>query len=296
MAHKHIAAGLRKGLGLVVVCAALVTAGCARSATPMSLARFRDAYIAEIHRQEPAATVKVVAENELEVTLPGGGDNDALLDNAYAFYRQDPAQLKAVLGHFVGALFSGEAEAVYTARQLLLLVRPASYLQAEARLLGDDPKHLGPPLSRPIAGDLIAIVAVDQPTTYIYPPASSLRAALKLDDAAIWKRAMANTRRKLPGLPPDKGDKAIASMVSGEGVSSSMLVVDPEQWDAPAEQVGGPPVVAPVAKDMLIVTHLGDLGGVRALRKMAAQEADDPDGLTQQLFVRRNGGWEVLAP
>ena len=55
-------------------------------------------------------------------------------------------------------------------------------------------------------------------------------------------------------------------------------------------------MVAPVAKDLVLLTHLGDARGVAAVRKMAAESANDPEGLTNQLFVRRNGAWVVLPP
>jgi hypothetical protein len=32
------------------------------------------------------------------------------------------------------------------------------------------------------------------------------------------------------------------------------------------------------------------------LRTMAAKGAGDPDALSQQLFVRKSGDWEVLSP
>jgi hypothetical protein len=79
------------------------------------------------------------------------------------------------------------------------------------------------------------------------------------------------------------------------GLAASLLV-EPDYWDSSALQTHGPPVVAPVAKDIVFLTHLEDRKVVRAMRKAAAASADDPDGLTTQLFVRRNGAWEVLPP
>jgi hypothetical protein len=77
---------------------------------------------------------------------------------------------------------------------------------------------------------------------------------------------------------------------------ASSLLAEPDIWDTPAMQVGGAPVVAPVAKDMVLLTHLDDTKGIAGLREVAAKGAGDADALTQQLFVRRNGAWEVLPP
>jgi hypothetical protein len=172
-----------------------------------------------------------------------------------------------------------------------------SYAQAHAAMVAGSPeaaKH-GPLLTRSIAGDLVAMVVVDQPTTYQFIPASTLRAELKLDDAGIWSRALANTRRKLPAVPggDDKGE--VTTLSTGQGLAASLLA-EPDYWDTPALQEGGPPVVAPVAKDIVFLSHLGDTRVVAAMHKAAAASVDDPHGLTTEVFVRRDGAWEVLPP
>jgi ketosteroid isomerase-like protein len=274
-------------LSLALVIAIVAAGGCARAARPMSMASFRDAYVAEVRAEQPSASMKVVADDVVEVTKPDQQTFTAYLDNAYAFYRQEPGQLRSILKHYVGELLAARGDTAFTAEQLRVLVRPASYLSITA---ADKPL-----LSRPVAGDLIVIVAVDEPTKYLYPPAAQLRATLKLGDDAIWTRALGNTARKLPGIPAQDGKKSIAALTTGEGLAASLLA-EPGYWDTPALKVGGPPVVAPVAKDMVFLTHLGDASGVAAVRKMAAESVNDPEGLTDQLFVRRNGAWEVLPP
>ena len=56
---------------------------CARAATPMSMAAFRDACVAEIHRQRPDVKVEVVAQDELSVSAHGRKIS-AILGDAYA--------------------------------------------------------------------------------------------------------------------------------------------------------------------------------------------------------------------
>ena len=263
----------------------------------MSIADFRDAYAAAIRRAHPDAQVKAVADDELEVTLAGGnGEHDVFVDNAYNFYRADPTQLDAILARYVAAAEEAQRPETDDPSQLVVLVRPRSYLERVTRLQqGSRHRGVTAPLTRPIAGDLLAFVAIDHPNTYDFPPADRLRAELKMDDDAIWTRALANTAKHLPGLPRPSRTKAIATLMSGDGLGSSLLA-EPDIWDAPTQQKGGAPVVAPVAKDMVLLVHADDAEGVAVLRQLAAKDAGDPDGLTQQLFVRRNGAWEVLPP
>lgn len=278
---------MRLALGLALAIALIAASGCARAAEPMSMAAFRDAYVAEIRKEFPSVTVKVVSDDVVEVTAAPQRTATAYLDRAYALYRQHPSQLSAILKLFVGNVVAINGNPSFTAGQLRVLVRPASYLT---------PSGLGKQLLyRPLAGDLIALVAVDEPTKYIYPPADELRATLKMGDDALWARALENTDHKLPGVPSDAGEKAVAAFTTGEGLASSMLA-EPRLWDTPALQSGGPIVVAPVNKDLVFLVRLGDAGRVAALRKAAAESAKDPDGLTTQVFVRRNGAWEVLPP
>jgi hypothetical protein len=261
--------------------------GCGRSQTPMSMAGFRDAYVAELRKEAPKAGVNVVADDTVEVTFGPGRAATAYLNNAYAFYRQDPGQLDAVLKRYVAQALAVRHEEPVTIAQLRVLVRPRSYL----------PPGAAPdegPLYRPLAGDLITLVAVDQQTSYAFLSAPRLRDALKLNDEAIWERALRNTDRDLPGVPPDAGKKAIATFTTAKGLAASLLA-EP-RWDGSELQANGPPVVAPVAKDMVVLTRLGDVGAIAALRRVAAATAKDPDGLTDQLFVRRNGAWQVLPP
>jgi hypothetical protein len=280
----------------VVFAALALSAACAKGGPIMSMRAFRNAYVAEIRKERPSDTVAVVSADELRVQSPSGGDSEAFIDNAYAFYRQNPDQLQAILEQYVGTLAAAASPVPYTAEKLLVLVRSTNYLAAlYAAQARSGQADSGPPYTRPIAPGLTAFVAEDQPTTYFFPPAEVLRSALKMDDAAIWSRALANTRRKLPGSPPAKANGALVALTTGEGLAASLMAV-PDYWDAAAMQVGGPPVVAPVGKDMVLVTHLSHPSGIAALRTLARKSVDDPDGLIDQLYVRRAGAWEPLAP
>jgi hypothetical protein len=280
----------------VLVALAALMPGAVACAAPqlLTMAQFRDAYVAELAREYPDDTVTVTGEDQLQITSPLAQVWTAYLDNAYKFYRQDPAHLTDILKRYISIMGETAAEPQISADKLIVLVRPASYAQTQLSMAAAPGQpDFGPLLTRPLAGDLLAFVAVDQPHTYSFPPASVLRKALRLDDAAIFQRALENTERRVRG--PASPPPGLFVYTTGAGVASS-LVAESDFWDQPGMQIGGAPVIAPVAKDLVIVAHADDASSIASLRKAAAQSATDPNGLTSDLFVRRSGAWVLLPP
>ena len=92
---------------------------------------------------------------------------------------------------------------------------------------------------------------------------------------------------RLPSGKPD-GDQQQPPYFLSYSVSDASYVGIRAQYGALVESTANRIRVADVQ------VRLGDPKRVAALRKAAARSAADPDGLTSQLFVRRNGAWEVL--
>lgn len=147
-------------------------------------------------------------------------------------------------------------------------------------------------LVRPIAGGLVAIVAVDGPDAYEFLRASILRSRLELDDAAIWSRALANTSAAIP-FKPQKLVPGQPARLAHDGISSSLLA-DDAFWNAPAMTAQGPIVMAAPNRDEVFLILASDQRMIAAIRQELARVADDPDTLFARLLVRRNGRWEVL--
>ena len=53
-------------------------------------------------------------------------------------------------------------------------------------------------------------------------------------------------------------------------------------------------MVAVFARDVIFLAPLKDTATVGRLRNLMAGVRDDPNGLTNDLVVRRSGRWEVL--
>lgn len=52
--------------------------------------------------------------------------------------------------------------------------------------------------------------------------------------------------------------------------------------------------MAVFGRDDLFVAALSDAAAIKVMREGMTEIRDDPNGLTSDLLVRRNGRWEVL--
>jgi len=264
-------------------------AACSGGGKVLSRQEFRDAYAEAIKHAAPGVTVTPVAGDALEVRR---GDKDparARIDNAYAAYRANPRDLDEILGHYAKLVADAvDNEPTYAAEDLVVLVRPTTYAKGDPAL-GAVEGPDGEPLTRPLAGDVLLIVAADRPDSFVLPAAGDLRERLKLDAAAIWTRAAANTHARLKGPAPTS---KVDIVTTGEGIASSLMAQD-DYWDSPAMKARGETVVSPIGRDRLVILHGPTADEVAAWRRTAAED-DREDLLSQSLFVRRGGKWEPL--
>jgi hypothetical protein len=142
-----------------------------------------------------------------------------------------------------------------------VLVRPTTF--------SPDPDDAArPKLSRPLGAGLMAVVAIDAPANYIYAPAEDLRADMKAEDAAIWAKALENTRRHLTKRPRPPAMGRPVTFTTGEGMASSLLFED-AFWDSPEMTAAGPLVVSPMGKDFLMLALQSDAGRWRRCEKFS---------------------------
>lgn len=253
----------------------------ASAQAPVDLITFRDRVAAEIRRQQPQASIVLLGRAGLRVTLPGDEPREQSLERGYAVYREDPGRLDELVGVYSRSFLP----VPITPQSLRVLVRTGAS-NPPPGLAGDRG------LVRPIAGGLLAIVAVDGPDAYEYLRASVLRSRLRMDDAAIWARALANTRAAIP-FKPQKLIPGQPARLEHGGLSSSLLA-DDAFWNAPTMTAQGPIVVAAPGRDEIFLILASDQRMVAAVREELARVADDPGTLFPRLLIRRNGRWEVL--
>ena len=270
--------------GWVLALAILAGSAPAWAQPQIDLLEFRDRVAAEVRRQQPEAKIILLGRVGLRVVLPGQEPKDQSMERAYALYRDDPGRLDELVKSYARSFIP----APITAQSLRVLVRQEAS--------NPPPGPAGPAdrgLVRPIAGGLLAIVAVDGPDSFEFLRGSVLRARLRMDDAAIWSAALANTHAQIPYPPRRLPRGQPAGLESGKGLSSSLLV-DDGFWNAPTMTAQGPIVVALPQRDEIYLALLSDQATVAALRSELAKVADDPNTLFPKLLVRRYGRWEVL--
>lgn len=255
----------------------LALAACSPAKAELTPAQFQDRVVAAIGRSHPKAKVDRIDENTLQVHYDGASEPEVInLRRAYALYQGTPTELGAIVGQLARPR---EPFDISSADDLVVLVRPATF--------GADAE-----LARPLAGGLVAVVAVDSPQRYAFVPGETLRTKLQLSNQAIWDRALENTRRLIGFKPIEISLGRPAAISTQAGLAASLLAFD-DYWNS-AERTDGPLAVAVFGRDDLFVATVSDAKAIEVMREGMAEIRDDPNGLTNDLLVRRNGRWEVL--
>jgi len=243
--------------------------------TLLGLDEFRMAVRNEMLRRHPAATIKDVADDELDVD--GGFIN---VSRAYAYYRERPRELDFFVHQLAESIFIELHDA--QPDDLILLVRPESFNPD-----GDDDAT---GLTRSLPGGLITVVAVDTPTRYVFSPADELSKELGLSRDDIWARARSNLLARLDVTPPTYKSGRVVTIKTGTGLASSLLAVE-EFWDHPNLANLGDLVVSPIERDQLIIAKSDETELIASMRRLAAG-FETPEFLCDRLLLRRNGAWE----
>jgi hypothetical protein len=262
----------------------VISAGPSLAQQLISLIEYRDRVAAGIRQQQPDAKIVLLGQTGLRVTPPGDEPKEQSMEQSYALYRDDPGRLAELLNRISRSFIPTPI----SAQSLRVLIRTE---RSNPPAGATGPSDRG--LVRPIAGGLVAIVAIDGPDSFEFIRASRLRARLGLDDAAIWARALANTKAVIPYTPRALTAGQPARLESGKGLSSSLLV-DEAFWNSRVMTRQGPVVVALPQRDEIYLAPLSDTRTVQGLREALANVADDPNTLSSHLLVRRNGRWELL--
>ena len=275
------------------VLAALVLSGAAFATEPESIEDFRAAYIAALNEASPGVQVEVVSSFTLAVTPQGGTASTVILDNVYSEYRRSPGARQDLIGRHVRLILT-EPTAGQQVNQgdLVLLVRSQAYVseaqQTAAATL----------ITRPFAGDMVLVLALNRPESFHMPPAADIRRAITTDERMLWRIAIANTRR-LAGryeFTPVEGVEGVLYLQPAESLGPSVLL-DEALWGRPQIRALGPEVVVLLLRSGVVLTGAANAAGLEMMQRMSQATADELPLLSPQLFVRgRRGAWSVHAP
>lgn len=264
--------------------------------------QFRDLVVARLEAANPDFKVKVLSIDELEVTGVGEGEIQMYLGNAYRQYLSDPSALDEVIARFVGVAVSATAaqaeDAPLALADLRLLIRPAGFLDEVRKMRARSGKPVldtDLPVSRPLAGDLVALLGLDHPQSYSYPPRATVEEALPSADA--WTRALANTDAAVGEIRTEALRDGVAMVTTDSGLAPSLLLLD-EIWARAPLKGQGDPIVVVFSRTALLLGHEGDPASIEALVVILKTELAfaGNDLVSDQLFIRRHGRWEVFDP
>lgn len=249
----------------------------------LSYEAFEQRVAAEIIQTYPGASVKPREGRTIAIKPPNQPEFTYSLARAYAVYAGAPAELPTIVGNLVSGLAEKPPA---SAKDLVVLVRSSL----------DTPVRAEPGrrvLRRPLAGNLTLFMAEDRPDSFAIPRAEELTAELQMDETAIWEVALRNTRAKLDFQKAPLRAGRVVELASEDGLAPSVLALD-EFWESPELTSGGPVVVAVFARSVIYLALESDRELVGRLRELMEANRDDPNSLTGQLLVRRDGRWEVL--
>lgn len=269
----------------VLVALAITTPSMANPLTPL---QFRNQARAAVERLLPGAKVRAVDERTLRIKLPGGGRDDEvqmMLDGAYDRYLLDPGARDAILEQMVRVLVSANTAPLATQDNMVILLRPADYLQAS---------DLGAvkALTRSFGEGFMEIVALDIGETFRVVGVEDLLPVVKGEDA-IWRKAAENTRARNAVYDVAQPTSGVWTISSASSLAP-YFVMSPDLWAANGVMIKGDPVAVFLERNLLLLADGGDKDLMKGLPIFLNKVKAEPGTISTTMYIRRNGAWSVL--
>jgi hypothetical protein len=269
----------------VAVSLALALANPALADRVLSKVQFRDRFVREIHQIAPDVAVKVISEEQVEISKPGEDTVSSYLFNAYGEYLKDQPALDPLIERYARlAIASMQPAGAIQIKDLVILIRPRAYLdvlRAER-------------VTRPLTGDLVEVIAINAPEAFQIPTLEQLSKSLGAPDDTLWVHALENTKVLIGACSATKLSEGVTDLQCNPGFASSVLLLD-EMW-VHGKLPGRGAAIVLVGKDDLLIAHAGAPKSIAALTGFLAAHADDPSFLSATLLVRTGDGWATYAP
>jgi hypothetical protein len=272
---------------LLALAMLVATAAAPVSDAPLSALQFRDA-TAAAWRDRYGTTPEPAGPTSFDAKLPDGKAVRVYIDNAYQLYLQDPASLDAVIARHLQGLADSDETATADLDQLVIIVRPTTYLTDSAAPGADLSKSLP---TRPFAGDLSLFLAVDSPTTIRTASTDDL-ARWRIDTAAAWQRAYANIKPRVGPLQMFRlrDDNGASGIGAESGLAPSVLAL-PQMCGPEAAEGDNSQVVLVVSRDAFLFGVPGDADSMaRFWREAKAAIAGDAT-LSLTPVTCKKGAW-----
>ena len=272
-----------------VVLLLLVVAVPAGARDLLSEERFTEAFARVLQDQAPDLTVQRTGPLHLTGRDAAGKEFQALLDNAYKTYRQDPEALDEIVNIYTAGLIeTWRADDVIDPTRIVPVIKDAAYIPEIGAAMASRGADAGwQPAHDVYNSELVILYAEDTERSIRYMTEEELA---KSGFAADGRRAraVANLKAQLPGVQAQGAD-GIYRLMAGGDYDVSLLLFD-KFWESGQLRVKGEIVVAIPARNVLFVTGSEDPKGLTALRNVIAEAfSTESYTLTDRLFVYRNG-------
>lgn len=261
----------------------------------MNPPQFTEEFAKAISLASPSTKVVKKAALELQLTSAAGKASTVFLDNAYKEYLLDSKALKDVIQRYAASSLEARDDAAKIDRtRIIPIIKDRRWLTEIALSLKS--RGVTKPVDHVVEDlneELVIVYAEDSPKNIRYFAPKDLD-AIGVSRTDLRATAVNNLRKILPKIEIHKGQ--VVSMVTAGGDFEASLLLFNELWSDGTFQVDGDIIVAIPARDLLIVTGSKTPGGISRMRELSSKYVQQSSyGLTDTLFVFRNGKFEVLA-
>lgn len=276
---------------LALICA-VTLAGCgpAQASPEMSREAFRDAFAQKAEMAMPGVKAEALDSATLKITWPDGTHDRLSTATAYEYYEKDPQRSDELMDILLASVREANEETPASRDNLVIIVRPAG---AKVELRGDRVDIVS--ISKPLAGDLIQILAVDSEASIRYAGRDDLT-ELKLSEAEAWKLGLSNLSMRMGKLEarPLEGAEGLLGVGSESGLGPSALLGPPPC--GPGTDMPEGQLALVMARDFFAVPANDQEASLAVFWAMARHEATSPEAFSRTAITCKGGRWIPIAP
>lgn len=277
---------IRRAMLCAALAAALVACGPpANAEAEMSPKAFRELFIARVQTALPGTRIKRVDDQTLEITAPGKARDRASLRMAYIEYLRSPDDVEGVIGRVIATLSQDDSELDANVDRLVVILRPSRPTVDHGYL--DDVSDL---ISRPFAGDLVQILAIDSAASIRYANSQDLQ-KLRLNEEQAWARGLTNLKTRLGPLEagPLEGIEGLIAVSGDSGLAPSVLLL-PGACD---HGKSGLPILV-LARHFFVQPADGAAVTMGGFWRLAEFEDTSPEAFSRKVIACREGQWATI--
>lgn len=218
--------------------------------------------------------------------MPGKKRERDSLRMGYIEYLRTPDHLDYVIDRMIATLKQDEAELAPRPERLVVILRTK-----------DTQVELGPSkpvgvISRPFAGDLVQILAIDSPAAIQYAGKETLQ-ALGMSEDQAWDRGLANLPERMGRLEvePMEQIRQLTATSSESGLATSALLLPA----ACALGTNGKLVLI-LARHFFVQPRTEDERTIAGFWRLARFELTNPEAYSRTVIACRDGRWAAVEP